>query len=95
MANPDECALGRAEMIHGRCEERGTGELHVLPGSCSPLPVPVTVKLPPVDPPHSSAVPPSVCSLRAAAGVTLLSRAAPTSSIACVCVFLFLGGYSI
>lgn len=57
-------------MMYKQCQERGTDKAHVLPGSslCSPLPVPVTLKLFPIDPVHSSPVLLSVCSLKASLG---------------------------
>lgn len=70
MAEPDESILGKSEMIYRQRQERGTGEPHVLPGSSfrSPLPVPVTLKLFPIDPLHVSPVLLSACSLTASLG---------------------------
>lgn len=58
MSKPDESIFGMAEMIYRQCQERGIDKPHVLPGSslCSPLPVPVTLKLLPIDPLHFSPV---------------------------------------
>lgn len=70
MAKSDGSIFGKAEMIYRQCQERGTDEPHVSPGSllCSPLPVPVTSKLFPIDPIHFSPVLLSVCSLKASLG---------------------------